>query len=128
MIVGVARFRLRLRGVRSLKEKRGQLRTVLDRLRQRFDLSVAEVGALDAHGWAEVGLAVVSNERAHAERMLQRVLDAAEAFGVGTVEDVRTELLHLGHLPGSLGRTEPARDEASAFGSWAAFDAREEAP
>ncbi len=126
MIVGVARFSLRLEGVRSLKEKRGQVRTVLDRLRQRFHLSAAEVGALDAHGRAELGLAVVSNERAHTERMLQRVLRTAASYGVGTVEDVRVELVPMGEL--ARGRGIPSSGRDPFGGSWAALDALEDAP
>ncbi|MEM1417605.1 MAG: DUF503 domain-containing protein [Myxococcota bacterium] len=116
MVVGVARFSLRFEGVRSLKEKRGQVRTVVDRLRHRFEASVAEVGALDAHQRAEIGVAVVSNERAHAERMVQSVLEAARGLGVGVFGDVRTEVLHVGAslpAPGAvLGRWDAFEDGA----------------
>ena len=74
MIVGVLRVRLILREAYSLKEKRRVILGVKDRLRVRFNVAVAEVGALDARQRAELGVACVSNDRRHAEGLLEKAL------------------------------------------------------
>lgn len=74
MIVGVMRVRLVLREARSLKDKRSVVQGLKDRLRSRFNVSVAEVGLQDARQRAELGLAAVSNERRHVEGLLEQAL------------------------------------------------------
>ena len=74
MIVGVMRVRLVLREARSLKDKRSVVKGVKDRLRSRFNVSVAETGFLEARQQAEIGLAAVANERRRVEDVLTRAL------------------------------------------------------
>jgi uncharacterized protein YlxP (DUF503 family) len=71
---GTAVFDLLLPGdSRSLKAKRSYVRPIVAALR-RFDVAVAEVGALDRHGRAEIGVATVGAEPAH----VGEVLDTCE--------------------------------------------------
>ena len=70
---------LYLPGVRSLKEKRVVVRSLVARLRSRLDLSAAEVGAQDQLQRALVGFAVVSGDLATARRLA----DEAERFADG---------------------------------------------
>jgi len=71
---GTAVFDLLLPGdSRSLKAKRSYVRPIVAALR-RFDVAVAEVGALDRHGRAEIGVATVAAEPAH----IGEVLDSCE--------------------------------------------------
>ena len=73
MVVGVATARLFIRASRSLKEKRRVLQSLKERLRKRFNISVAEVGAQDNHQVAELGLATVSWSRGAVEKTLEAV-------------------------------------------------------
>jgi len=74
MFTGTATFDLLLPGdSRSLKAKRSYVRPIVAALR-RFEVSVAEVGALDLHGRAQIAVAVVAAEPAHA----REVLDSCE--------------------------------------------------
>ncbi|SDY52150.1 hypothetical protein SAMN05444365_102520 [Micromonospora pattaloongensis] len=74
MYTGTAIFDLLLPSdSRSLKAKRSYVRPILAALR-RFEVSAAEVGALDLHGRAELGVAVVAAEPGH----VGEVLDACE--------------------------------------------------
>lgn len=66
---------------RSLKAKRAYVRPLLAALR-RFEVSVAEVGALDLHGRAEIGVAVVASAPAHA----REVMDSCENLVAGRPE------------------------------------------
>jgi len=58
---------------RSLKAKRSYIRPIVAALR-RYEVSVAEVGSLDLHGRAEIGVAVVAADTGH----IREVLDACE--------------------------------------------------
>jgi uncharacterized protein YlxP (DUF503 family) len=79
---GTAVFDLLLPGdSRSLKAKRSYVRPIVAALR-RFDVSAAEVGALDLHGRAEIGVAVVAAESAQ----VGQVLDSCENLVAGRPE------------------------------------------
>ncbi|MFE9956832.1 DUF503 domain-containing protein [Micromonospora sp. NPDC005299] len=74
MYTGTAQFDLLLPGdSRSLKAKRSYVRPIVAALR-RFEVSAAEVGALDLHGRTQIGVAVVAAEPAH----VREVLDSCE--------------------------------------------------
>ena len=85
MVVGVCRLALALPGVNSLKEKRGVVRRVLERTRQRFPVSAAEVGSLDSHDESVVAFAMVSNDGAQVDAMLERVAQYVESLGLAPV-------------------------------------------
>ncbi len=88
MHIGVLTLRLHLPGCRSLKEKRGRLKPLMHRLHREFNLSVAEIEALDAWQRAVIACAVVSNDAVHAQRVLQKAQQWVEtAWGEGWVED-----------------------------------------
>lgn len=74
MVVGVATLHLLVPGAHSLKERRRGLRSVKDRLRTRFNVSVAEIGGMDT--WQRVVLAVcaVGQERPYVEGQLDCVI------------------------------------------------------
>jgi uncharacterized protein YlxP (DUF503 family) len=79
---GTALFDMLLPGdSRSLKAKRSYVRPIVAALR-KFEVSAAEVGALDRHGRAEIGVAVVGPDPAH----VGEVLDSCERLVAGRPE------------------------------------------
>jgi len=58
----------------SLKDKRQVRRSLIEKTRQRFNVSIAEVDTQDTHQTLTVGIAVVSGEAAHALRSLDEVI------------------------------------------------------
>jgi uncharacterized protein len=79
---GTALFDMLLPGdSRTLKAKRSYVRPIVAALR-KFDVSVAEVGALDRHGRAEIGVAVVGSDPAY----VGEVLDSCERLVAGRPE------------------------------------------
>ena len=58
----------------SLKDKRQVRRSLIDKTRQRFNVSIAEVDTQDMHQTLTIGVAVVSGEAAHAQRTLDEVI------------------------------------------------------
>ena len=79
MKVAVCRLTLRLHDNRSLKGKRQVVRSLIDRLRHRFEASVAEVGDQDRLKSALIGIAVVSEGARHAAEMMDSVIEYAES-------------------------------------------------
>lgn len=80
--VGVITFELRLDESHSLKDKRHFVKGLKDRLRTRFNVSVAEIDYQDSWQRGLVAVAVVSGDQKHAEQVLQSVeRDAASLLG-----------------------------------------------
>ncbi len=74
MWIGWIEFDILLGETYSLKQKRSVLRPLVNELRRRFELSAAETGSQDLLRRAQIGIAMVTGDRAH----LVEVLDAAE--------------------------------------------------
>ena len=90
------RLELRLAENHSLKGKRQVVRSLSDRLRNQFNLAVAEVEANDVWQTAVLGLACVSNDSRHAHEMLEKAVDFAEALRLDAeLVDYAIELLHV---------------------------------
>ncbi len=64
---------LHIPGCKSLKEKRSRLKPLLTRLHKEFNISVAEMDLNDVWQSTIIGCAVVSNDKAQAQRTLQAV-------------------------------------------------------
>jgi uncharacterized protein YlxP (DUF503 family) len=90
VIVGVAVWELMLPGCASLKDKRQVVKSLKDRLHQRFNLSAAETGLLDVHDRAQLAVAVVSNDRKHAQQVLQSADRLVEEEGRARILDSYT--------------------------------------
>jgi uncharacterized protein YlxP (DUF503 family) len=82
MVVGTLVADLLLGDVHSLKEKRGVVRPIVAELRRRFEVAVAETGDQDLHRRAEIAVALVAGDHAHAVA----VLDACERLLAGRPE------------------------------------------
>ncbi len=116
MLVGVGRVALALNGVSSLKEKRAIVRRVVDRARHRFNAAVAEVEDQDLLGRAVVGFAVVSNDAAHCDRMLEEIVQWVEALGLAPVLWRKSQRVAVGEMAGRR----PEQEEV--LGSWDALE------
>ncbi|HHT70643.1 MAG TPA: DUF503 domain-containing protein [bacterium] len=93
MIVGTLTVEIHLGAVFSLKEKRQVVRSVVDRIRQRFNVSVAEVARQEDHRWAVLGIACVANATNHVDRQLDHILDFLEKDGRFAVVNIQKEIL-----------------------------------
>ena len=93
MTVAVVRIRLRLPS-RTLKEKRTIVKSVVERLRQRFNASVAEIDDLDDVGLATIAAAVLSNDARHADEQAQAIARTVEEWRLDAeLLEVAIELL-----------------------------------
>ena len=89
MIVGVLIAQLHLQGVNSLKEKRSIVKSLIGRLKSRFNVSIAEVDHQDNKASAVIGIAVVSNNNRFVNEQLDKIIDFMHKDGrfyLGTIE------------------------------------------
>ena len=84
---------IHLPDVGSLKGKRHALKGLKDRLRQRFEISVAEVDHQDSWQRATLALACVSGDSRHANEVISKAMDFIEDNVDGYVIDVHVEIL-----------------------------------
>jgi uncharacterized protein YlxP (DUF503 family) len=92
MIVGTLRLRLLVRDSRSLKDKRQVLKSIKDRLHNRFNVSVAEVDALDDHRLAVLGVAMVGHEAHPLKVALGQIVEALRSHPVAEFLDHEMEV------------------------------------
>lgn len=93
MIVGLMTVELHIGGAVTLKDKRRVLKSIIDRTRSRFNVSIAEVDNQDLWQRATLGVAVVSNASSHVNQMLQTVIHSIEANGEADLMDYSVEIL-----------------------------------
>jgi uncharacterized protein YlxP (DUF503 family) len=96
VFVGVLKLTFHIPHARSLKEKRMVVRKFRDRVRARFDVSIAEVDAQDAHQRAVFGVSVVSSEASVCDSVLESVARAAETQEDAVLTHRSTELVTIG--------------------------------
>lgn len=71
--VGVLTLELRIEHAHSLKEKRHVVKSLKEKLRGKFNVSVAEIDDMDLHNSAVLAVATVSSSRPFAQKVLQAV-------------------------------------------------------
>jgi uncharacterized protein YlxP (DUF503 family) len=98
MIVGAALVELHVHGSQSLKQKRGVVRSITQRVRNRFNLAVAEVGGQDTWQRVTLGLAAAGNDAVTVRRVLDRALDFIEGLHLAEVTGSDVEILSLPHV------------------------------
>ena len=96
MIVGILRLTFHVPHARSLKDKRRVVQKFRDRVRSRFDVSIAEVGAQNALQRAVFGVSVVSGDAAVCDSVLAQVARVAETQEDAILTDRSTELVPIG--------------------------------
>lgn len=92
MIVSSLRVRLLVRESRSLKDKRQVLLSIKDRLRNRFNVSVAEVEAQNHHQLIVLGVAMVGNEGKHLRSTFEQIVAALRGHPVAELLDHEMEV------------------------------------
>jgi len=92
-MIATLTIHLRLPGCASLKEKRGRIKPLINRLRREFNLSVAEVGLNDQWGETLIGCAMIGNDPAFLQSALETVKRWVEAnWTDGDVWDFKVEI------------------------------------
>lgn len=95
MIVGAAVVEIHVHESQSLKAKRGVVRSIAGRLRNRFNLSVSEVGGQGTWQRAVIGLSMTGSEEIPLRRALERAVSAIEGMHLAEVVASEIEMIRL---------------------------------
>ena len=79
MIVGISSFELHLPASRSLKDKRRVVKSLVDKIHQRFRVSVAETDFHDLHQRAEISMAAVTNGEGEMNNLMEEIRSLVES-------------------------------------------------
>jgi uncharacterized protein YlxP (DUF503 family) len=93
MIVGLCTIELYLPDAQSLKAKRQILLSLKTRLRDKFNVSVAEVGEQDLWQRAVFGIACVANEKIHVNQVLDQAINLVRSVPTIELVQARIEML-----------------------------------
>jgi uncharacterized protein YlxP (DUF503 family) len=93
MFIGVCTIDLHIPESGSLKTKRHSLKSLKDRIRSRFNVSVAEVDHNDLWQKTSLAVAAVGNDKAHLNRTLDHVLNLVRSVPEVDLLDYHIELL-----------------------------------
>ena len=119
MFVGVLRLVFQIPGAASLKDRRRVVKSFKDRVRARFPVSIAEIGNLERHQVATLGVAIVSRDAERCSEVMSAVSRSAGLVNDAVLADVATEIVSFGDggagvrggIEQALGRLAPAEDE-----------------
>lgn len=116
MTVGVCRLTLLIPAAHSLKERRMVLRRIKDRVANKFNVAVAEVSEgeyKDSWQSAQLGFAVVSNDKVFSQAMVQKVLDFVDSLGMAKLVDDEQDYLDYGseRAGGEISTWEPTEED-----------------
>ena len=83
-----AKLKLYISSATSLKDKRQVRQSIIAKIRQKFNLSIAEVDTQDIHQTLTIGVAVVSTDRNYAQQMIDEIVRFVE-------ENAEAELVEI---------------------------------
>ncbi|AOY60304.1 hypothetical protein B2D07_17660 [Desulfococcus multivorans] len=95
MVVGIGIMTFRLHDCRSLKGKRKIVKSIIARLRNQFNASVAEIGANDVYHQAEIGVSLVGNDRQVINSKLDKLFNMADSLGLAEMIDTELEIINI---------------------------------
>lgn len=95
MVIGTGILVFRLHDCHSLKGKRSVIRTIINQIRNHFNVSVAEVGANDIYQRAEIGFALAGSEHGVVNAKIDKILNFVEDLGLAEMTGSEIEIIHL---------------------------------
>jgi len=96
MYVGCCSIKFFLHGNDSLKGKRRIVRILKDRLKNKFNIAVAEIGDQDVWQSLHMGIVAVNSDPKYLEGQVSKVVDAIEKMHLAEITDYQTQIIQLG--------------------------------
>ena len=93
MKVGLVQMEFLIAGARSLKDKRRVMKSVKERLRSRFNCSVAEVDMQEKWGRARIAACVVAADSGHAQEQIDAIVRFAEGHHEAEMTHAEIEII-----------------------------------
>lgn len=92
MMIATAKLTLHIPWAHSLKEKRMVVKSLCAKVRNQFNVSVAEVEEQDIHQLAVLGFAAVAGDRAQADSIIDHVLSFIEGNTEGEIVSIERDI------------------------------------
>ncbi len=91
--IGVLQFDMEIRWSQSLKDKRGVLRSLKDRIRRKFNVSISEIEEMDNLTLARLGAVQASNDAQYLQGALEKLLQVLKTWPDAELVDYQIEIL-----------------------------------
>jgi hypothetical protein len=95
MVVGICQIRLIIHDTLSLKEKRRIVKSIVEKVRNRFPVSIAEVGDHERWQSAVIGFCLISSEQVFVRSSIDKVINFIENLCLAEVIVSHTEVIHI---------------------------------
>ena len=95
MVTGLGIITFRLHDCHSLKGKRKIVKSLIARLRNQFNASIAEVGSNDVHQKALIGFSLTGNDARVINSKVDKLVNMAEELGLAEIIDTEVEIIHF---------------------------------
>lgn len=95
MVAGILSIHFRIHDCHSLKAKRKIVKSIIQRLKNTYNASVAEVGANDVYQKAEIGVAIIGNDRRDINSRLDKIVDMSEELGLAELLDTEIDIINF---------------------------------
>ncbi len=95
MVIGAGKIKFRLFDADSLKGKRKIVKSIIQRIRNNFNVSVAETDFNDSHEWLEIGVSITGNDSRVVNSKLDKLINFVDELGLAMIVETQIELIHL---------------------------------
>lgn len=95
MVIGAGKIKFNLYGINSLKEKRSIVKSIINRIKNKFNVSIAETDYNDSYLWAQVGFVIIGNDSRLVNSKVDKVINFADEIGLAQIADSEIEIIHL---------------------------------
>ena len=95
MVVGTLKIVFHLPENRSLKGKRKVVRSMVDKVKSRFNAAIAETGSNDKWQRIELGITTVGNDRRHIDSSLNHILDFLDSLCLAQMVETDIDILNV---------------------------------
>ena len=93
MIIGTSMVKIHTPWVHSLKEKRMIVKSICAKVRNKFNVSIAEIDMQDMHQSIVIGIAAIAGDSAHADSIIDNVINFIESITDAEIISVERELI-----------------------------------
>ena len=95
MVVGTLQIAIYLHDNRSLKGKRKIVKSMVDKVKHRFNVAIAEVGSNDKWQKIELGITTVGNDRRHIDSSLNHIIQFLDSLYLAPIVDSEIEVFNV---------------------------------
>ena len=95
MWIGCCSIRFYIHGNSSLKEKRRITKSIKDRVKNKFNVSIAEIGDQEVWQNLHLGLVTVGSDQQYLEGLMTQVVSAVDRMNLAEMTDCQTKVIQL---------------------------------